>query len=93
MGPSLYERSRGRARSATSSSVKAIARRLFDEPLMTAGRARVYDVRTMLRHAGAPLTLVAILGLALLALAFVPSAPAAHAGAGKLAYWVLGGHG
>lgn len=45
-----------------------------------------------LRHAGAPLTLVALLGLALLALAFVPIAPITHASASTLAYWVFDGN-
>ncbi len=46
----------------------------------------------MKRYAVAPLALVAIIGLALLALAFVPTAPAAHGHASTLAYWVFSGH-
>ena len=46
----------------------------------------------MKRYAVAPLTLVAIMGLALLALAFVPTAPIEHANASTLAYWVFYGH-
>ena len=46
----------------------------------------------MNRYAVAPLALVAIMGLALLALAFVPTAPVAHANASTLAYWVFSGH-
>ena len=42
---------------------------------------------------GVASVLQTIPGLALLALAFVPSASAAHAGASTLAYWMLGGHG
>ncbi|MHB8432324.1 MAG: hypothetical protein ACYC8W_10035 [Candidatus Tyrphobacter sp.] len=46
----------------------------------------------MNRYAIAPLALVAIMALALLALAFVPTAPIAHASANTLAYWVFYGH-
>ena len=46
----------------------------------------------MNRYAVAPLALVTIMGLALLALAFVPAAPVAHANASALAYWVFYGH-
>ncbi|MHB8145721.1 MAG: hypothetical protein ACYDGM_00465 [Vulcanimicrobiaceae bacterium] len=52
----------------------------------------VNPVKTMLRYAGAPLTLVAILGLALIALAFVPASAIPHTAAHTIAYWMFNGH-